>query len=975
MKLIKQLYALVTLGMLLSVSMAQDLNALLPESTIATLGISRDALPEGTFWSDLEALEWTQAKEVLLNTVGLFASMDNADEEILIPLHMMLDGSADVREAMAEEINEFCPEFASLEALSADYEAPAAYEAVAAVSIEGFNPIPAVTALLRVDDASAAYYTQVRDVMLGCAELDGMEITRLEQDGVPLFVVNDGGDLPVVIANAGNVFMAGTNPNELRAVIRKLNGSNEAGFAGSALATQLTDMQASNALSVSVDFAALAAVLDPYSDFIVRDDESAYLVERGLAALRTLGGFAGTLAITDEGFVSEQSLLVNPDGGDDALAALLLCETCQVTEVFLAPEGSVEVSGQYLPWRELFVYAQGWLDGMSKLTETTQEFDIKTLVMDEFGLDLDTALFNWLGSDIYSVRIEALGSSLQSLLYETQAVIIPVSSVEAAEAGLAELAAFIEPFQNELISEFDLMNEFGPLIGSPLAGSQLAIREYDYSGVRVKQFQSGFNNNFGLAFVGNHLVITSPASAMESIIDTYQGARNLQSDRQYRAAKTLRPEQVSSFMYSDVKTSNAVLADTLEVLSQPLAYFVNSMIQLSQYDPYAGYDWDDDYGWDDDYDWDDSGWDDEIYGYADLYNIFADVLPVGTTVTNELSFDTDTVNNYNELADYYELTGLNAGDIISVSVISEEFDTYLQLINADTEVVVAYNDEAYDVNDYAGMRSEITYEVKENQTLWIEVSSYSTVDEGTYTLALDYGDAANITMPSADSYYGLGDADINGIEASEIAGDSVIEGNLDLATDVDNYGEISDYYVLTGFNVGDEVTVSLNSNAFDTYLYLIDASSNVYLDANDDAPDSSRSELTFTVTEGMTPWIVVTSYYSTYEEGPYTLNVSSTSGYIDGSDLLNDPEIAEEASDAVHDVEDANDETMEMQQDDSADVDLKSFETPTFADLLNVTDLLPAYVRVISEHSSFMEGFTTVRDGAVYSRTVWHMNW
>ena len=45
------------------------------------------------------------------------------------------------------------------------------------------------------------------------------------------------------------------------------------------------------------------------------------------------------------------------------------------------------------------------------------------------------------------------------------------------------------------------------------------------------------------------------------------------------------------------------------------------------------------------------------------------------------------------------------------------------------------------------------------------------------------------------------------------------------------------YYVLEGVNPGDAVTVTLTSNEFDTYLYVIDASSETYLFENDDNPD------------------------------------------------------------------------------------------------------------------------------------------
>ena len=89
--------------------------------------------------------------------------------------------------------------------------------------------------------------------------------------------------------------------------------------------------------------------------------------ERGLAFLRTLEGYAGSVRATPEGLSAETLAVVNPDGGDAALAELLLCETCTVSSPLLAPETSVGVNAQYVALRPIFNYLQGVLNDLEPL--------------------------------------------------------------------------------------------------------------------------------------------------------------------------------------------------------------------------------------------------------------------------------------------------------------------------------------------------------------------------------------------------------------------------------------------------------------------------------------------------------------------------------------------------------------------------------------------------------------------------------
>lgn len=83
---------------------------------------------------------------------------------------------------------------------------------------------------------------------------------------------------------------------------------------------------------------------------------------------------------------------------------------------------------------------------------------------------------------------------------------------------------------------------------------------------------------------------------------------------------------------------------------------------------------------------------------------------------------------------------------------------------------------------------------------------------------------------------------------------------------------------LEGIEAGDTVEIEMTSDPIDTYLYLLDPASGRVVDSNDDAPDTSRSALTFTAPEGEV-WIGASSFFSS-GGGPYTL----TTRIVDGGD-------------------------------------------------------------------------------------------
>ncbi len=155
----------------------------------------------------------------------------------------------------------------------------------------------------------------------------------------------------------------------------------------------------------------------------------------------------------------------------------------------------------------------------------------------------------------------------------------------------------------------------------------------------------------------------------------------------------------------------------------------------------------------------------------------------------------------------------------------------------------------------------------------------------------------------------------------------------------DNSSTTSSYYELTGLAVGDEVTATLTSNDFDTHLKLIDSTSDTYLAASDDISDTTQSQLTFTVREGVSYWLEVTSSGGS-SVGSYTLTLSSAEPVVEAERIAR----------------------LRM-------------KLPGFADLLHLTGILPQAMFIISNHLSYSEGYSQVRPDSIYNRTLMRIDW
>ena len=102
----------------------------------------------------------------------------------------------------------------------------------------------------------------------------------------------------------------------------------------------------------------------------------------------------------------------------------------------------------------------------------------------------------------------------------------------------------------------------------------------------------------------------------------------------------------------------------------------------------------------------------------------------------------------------------------------------------------------------------------------------------------------------------------------------VIEGVLDAGDRVAQDNTLYDIHPFEG-KAGDTVTITLESDAFDTYLVLIGPDEQVLAQNDDITPDNRNSEISFTLPTDE-QYLVIANAYDETGQGPYRLSITAT---------------------------------------------------------------------------------------------------
>ena len=432
--------------------------------------------------------------------------------------------------------------------------------ALLSVGSSSYSPIPAVTALLRVAPEAEAQTAEAQRLVVLCSERVGAEVVRLREGKTTLFVVNNGGDFPFVLSRVGTLFIAGTNPEAVRGVVRRAHGSDEPNLSTTDFYQQNQELLAGPGMSLALDAAALGNTVESLGGGFA-GAQTRPLLGKLVSSLRTLGSYAGVLRFEGQELRLSSRLNVNPRGGDAELAALLLGNTPAPAPT-LAPAGSTAVSTSYWQPQRVLAYVEGWAELAGQATG--EPVSLQNLAQQELGLNLDTAL-GWLGDETTSVVLKPIGTDVGTLVYgRPQVMAFTTTSRRAAEAGLQELGqALLRGLESQNFTGTDL----------PAGSVQVAQSSYRFGDTEITRFRVGPTFDLGTAFLGDTLLVGTPTAALEDVITTARGLRRpMTDDETYKQSQTGAPQGAVSSSYQDLSAELRGYAELTRVITQPLAF-------------------------------------------------------------------------------------------------------------------------------------------------------------------------------------------------------------------------------------------------------------------------------------------------------------------------------------------------------------------------------------------------------------------
>lgn len=238
----------------------------------------------------------------------------------------------------------------------------------------------------------------------------------------------------------------------------------------------------------------------------------------------------------------------------------------------------------------------------------------------------------------------------------------------------------------------------------------------------------------------------------------------------------------------------------------------------------------------------------------------AEAVPIspGDTVTGTLTRQQITMP--------YRFEG-RAGQLVTITLISDDFDAFLTLLDEDGEVLITDDDRAGDLNARID-----SFPLPADGVYTIIASSYNNASLGDYILILaPVGEAIpapTTTEPPPTA------APVEPTPTASPAGD--VPGALALGDTVGGTltgARLSARYTFEG-RAGEAVTITLRSGAFDAFLILLDADGDQIASDDDSAGDFDARIAAFALPADGVYTIVATSY-SGGGTGDYTLSLES----------------------------------------------------------------------------------------------------
>lgn len=236
-------------------------------------------------------------------------------------------------------------------------------------------------------------------------------------------------------------------------------------------------------------------------------------------------------------------------------------------------------------------------------------------------------------------------------------------------------------------------------------------------------------------------------------------------------------------------------------------------------------------------------------------------LSVGAAQTGALS-SADMRDGDDSYMEAWEISG-RAGQSVTIDLIADAFDPRVYVVGPGLSETLMDDDSG------DGCNARLTFTFLETGTFRVVASSLSARQTGTYTVRVS-------DRPGGPPSHGCGEVDPEALEALSTEGralrmGSVVTGRLGLGSPTVQDGRPAEAWQLEG-RAGERVSIVLESDDFDSYLYL----SGPGLDGiqtDDDSGGDLDSMIEITLpTNG--PYRVVAAALSSGSSGAYTLRVA-----------------------------------------------------------------------------------------------------
>jgi serine protease Do len=221
----------------------------------------------------------------------------------------------------------------------------------------------------------------------------------------------------------------------------------------------------------------------------------------------------------------------------------------------------------------------------------------------------------------------------------------------------------------------------------------------------------------------------------------------------------------------------------------------------------------------------------------------------GAPIRGTLGPDSHILPGDNSYFNAYSFEG-RAGQTVSLDLTSDDFDTYLILLDSNGNSVAQDDDSA------SGTNARIVTQLPQSDTYILLANSFSSGESGDYELTLrSQGSQGSQVSSSRQDRILLNESGV------------LRTGDPSLPDD----GSLFHQYEFSG-RAGQSITIRLESSEFDTYLILFDDDGNLIEQNDDVGPGNTDSELTVRLPETRDYIVVVNSYDDT-GRGRYRLTV------------------------------------------------------------------------------------------------------